>query len=417
MDFLERFRGKISKIGKHGNIGLECSKPIAVKRSFNGAEESFQLNESSMAVQKPVFNYPESDASSFPIDTTLLSQLEKEESKSPVVGNRRGVSASRKYQYMNYFAGNSFEKHPAKPMKGEVPTQSSNSFASKAAPLCGKETTPRPCVKVAQAMNAESGSSEAVPLQFANPSFSKEMHALIGARKPPIQRRRILIRGSEAVEELRKEKEGKLKVLTGSELAYAVPGVTRTNKSASVISAAKSADAKNSRVLKNAAYHYLASSKPSSNPNTHRNEDGGQNTSESFSSMVSAVSAPNSIKYRPYGLKDYREMKPKSYYTLGGLGANVGGKDWEERTERARRICEYSRNVQQLNKSLKTTARHPRHHPEYEAAAEIRKKMLSYAKNVPRPKLPRIAEVDEGLSDTGNPFLQQLGQMHNLIYS
>eukprot|EP00826_Nyctotherus_ovalis_P005378 TRINITY_DN11210_c0_g4_i1.p1 TRINITY_DN11210_c0_g4~~TRINITY_DN11210_c0_g4_i1.p1 ORF type:complete len:304 (-),score=24.39 TRINITY_DN11210_c0_g4_i1:54-965(-) len=287
MDFLERFRGRISKIGRHGNIGLECNKPAAVKRSFNGAEESFQLNESSVPVQKPALNYSESDSSSFPVDATLCTK--EEENKSPVVGNRRGVSASRKYQYMNYFAGNSFEKHPAKPTKGKIPIPSNGAFANKAIPLCGKETTPRPCMKVAQIMNAECSLSEAVPLQFANPSFSKEMHALIGAKKPPIQRRRILIRDSEAMAEFNKLREKRLKVLTGSELSYAVPAVTRTNKSASAINTSKSTEARNSRVLKNAAYHYLVSNKPSSNPNTHRNENGEQNTSDSFSPMYSAL--------------------------------------------------------------------------------------------------------------------------------
>jgi hypothetical protein len=38
------------------------------------------------------------------------------------------------------------------------------------------------------------------------------------------------------------------------------------------------------------------------------------------------------VDWKPYTVKDYRKIKPDTYYELGGLGAfNIGSEDWRRR--------------------------------------------------------------------------------------
>lgn len=397
MNFLERFKGKISKIGKHGNINFDCNKPVPV---IGHADQStkiiFHPDNSPTALPDSQFiqsNYPLSF-----IDSTLSDKSERKEDKTPTIRNTRGIPASRKQQHMSCSSSDPINSKP-------IPPAGTVSIWNKETPI-----EIRPYRKTTRTVDDEYNVNESI-----SPVFAKRSYPLITeAKKPPIL--------SQLVKDpnFHKLNEKKLKLLTGSELTYAVPNISRTNKSVPGISSTK--QPKESKVLKNAAYHYLSSSKPWSNPNTYRDEE-RQNTSQS--SNVSILSAPSSIKYRPYGIKDYREIKPKNYYTLGGLGPNLGGKEWQKRNERARRMQKYAKTIKEYNKDLKQTTTHSKPLPEHETALQMRQKMLEYAKHVPKPKLSQIMEVDEGSTDTRkesrtdvtNPFLHDFNYAPNLIYS
>lgn len=55
--------------------------------------------------------------------------------------------------------------------------------------------------------------------------------------------------------------------------------------------------------------------------------------------------------YKPYTIKDYKENINKYNKKLpSGLGPNIGGKEWEEKQEKKKKIKEYSDNIKTLNK-------------------------------------------------------------------
>jgi len=434
MNFLERFKGKTSKIGRQGNIDSDSDKRMSEKRSFDCADESTRKmlhpSKNPITMQKSGFDFSGSLLDPFPTEPTLLNQSEREEDKSS--SNIHGGSATGKQEYVDYLLGNSNKRNPVKAIrKQEQVLPGKMSSTNEANALWNRETIPKPYKEATKTINEPTDTKEGI-IQSGKPTLNKETYPLaMEARKPPIQRdARMQRRGAkdaEQVDNYSKLKDKKLEILTGSELDYNIPSIARTNKSVPAISTTKPYDTKNNRVLKNAAYHYLSSSKPWYNLNTHRNEQERQNTSQSDSSNVSMLSAPSSIKYRPYGLNEYKEIRPKKYYTLGGLGANLGGKDWEKSNEKARRMQEYARNVKELNKDLKVITNYTRQTPEREAALQMRQKMLDYARHIPKPKLQQINEVDEGLIDTlkdlnaregiNNPFLKGFNCDDNLIYS
>jgi len=431
MSFLERFKGKISKIGRQGNIDSDSNKRMPAKRSFDCADESTRKmlhpSKNPIAMQKSGFDFSDSLFDPFPTEPTPLNQSEREEDKS--ASNIHGGSAARKQEHVDYLLGNFNKRNPVKAIrKQEQVLPDKISSTNEANALLSKETTQKSYKKATKTINEPTDTKEGV-IQSSKPTLNKETYPLaMEDRKPPIQRgpriRRRRAKDAEQADNYNELKEKKLEILTGPELDYNIPSIARTNKSVPAINATKPYDTKNSRVLKNAAYHYLSSSKPWSDLNTHRNEQERQNTSQSDSSNVSILSAPSSIKYRPYGLK---EIGPKKYYTLGGLGPNLGGRDWEKGNEKAKRMQEYARNVKELNKDLKVIANYTRQIPEREAALKMRQKMLNYARHIPKPKLPQINEVDEGLIDTlkdlntreeiNNPFLKGFNCGDNLIYS
>ena len=109
------------------------------------------------------------------------------------------------------------------------------------------------------------------------------------------------------------------------------------------------------------------------------------------------------LKYKAYTYRDYMEMKPKNYYRLGGLGADIGGDEWEKRKLKLDKMSEYAKAVHVINKEYVTnSASRPvppgMHKPQdYQVAMQVRQKMYAYAKKVPKPKLQRSTEFDKTL--------------------
>ena len=104
-------------------------------------------------------------------------------------------------------------------------------------------------------------------------------------------------------------------------------------------------------------------------------------------SSVSSGASSRSYTYKPYTLKDYRDIKPQRYFALGGLGANIGSIEWQIRKTKLDRMHEFARSAHQLNRiRLSQTATrplpmHPKT-PEQEMATRMREKMEEYSQTV-----------------------------------
>lgn len=62
----------------------------------------------------------------------------------------------------------------------------------------------------------------------------------------------------------------------------------------------------------------------------------------------------NIVNYKPKTLKDYKEKfnsnDPQIKRDSGGLGANIGTKEWQEKLEKKNKMKEYSHNIKSMNK-------------------------------------------------------------------
>lgn len=78
-------------------------------------------------------------------------------------------------------------------------------------------------------------------------------------------------------------------------------------------------------------------------PNVNIKED--ENRSKSVNT--------SKINYKPYTLKDYKDLIPTmGRINKGGLGANIGGEDWEKRQDRIRKMKDFQIEVKQKNYGL-----------------------------------------------------------------
>ena len=59
----------------------------------------------------------------------------------------------------------------------------------------------------------------------------------------------------------------------------------------------------------------------------------------------------NRYEYKPYTLKDYKEIM--NVDTLGGLGANIGTEDWNKKKEKMDKMSEYAKNIFKKTKTAK----------------------------------------------------------------
>lgn len=128
-------------------------------------------------------------------------------------------------------------------------------------------------------------------------------------------------------------------------------------------------------------------------------------------------------EYKPYSLKDYKEIKPSKYYELGGLGANIGNEQWKSRHEKLEKMSQYARRANSYNRDLRQGKKCPppgtkRLAPEAKAVLERKERMKEYARNIPRPPkavtksqrtdVQEVVEEGEELSE-----LEKLERQHN----
>ena len=59
------------------------------------------------------------------------------------------------------------------------------------------------------------------------------------------------------------------------------------------------------------------------------------------------------MEFQPYTLKDYKELM-RNPVVMGGLGPNVGTKEWEEKKQKMKKMMNYSNNINKEHKGIKT---------------------------------------------------------------
>jgi uncharacterized iron-regulated protein len=56
----------------------------------------------------------------------------------------------------------------------------------------------------------------------------------------------------------------------------------------------------------------------------------------------------DSTKYKPYTVKDYKQLQSTvQSLKLGGLGANIGSEEWEKAKRKAAAAQEYAKSLRQ----------------------------------------------------------------------
>lgn len=80
--------------------------------------------------------------------------------------------------------------------------------------------------------------------------------------------------------------------------------------------------------------------------------------------------------------------KPKVYYELGGLGANIGTQEWAKKKEMQDKRAKYAHTIQKVN----TKIIKPMHVLEPIKPYTLKDKALDFAKSVPRPQKKKIEE-------------------------
>ena len=88
----------------------------------------------------------------------------------------------------------------------------------------------------------------------------------------------------------------------------------------------------------------------------------------------------NRFEYKPYTLKDYKEIM--NVDTLGGLGANIGTEEWEKKKEKMDKMNDYAKNIFKKSKGMKNKINKKKKKNEQ---ISTRKRASEYSKLI-RPK-------------------------------
>ena len=83
------------------------------------------------------------------------------------------------------------------------------------------------------------------------------------------------------------------------------------------------------------------------------NQSNISNISSSRLNSAYSRSRISAIEYKPYTLKEYKELE-KVGVVLGGLGPNIGTKEWEEKKKKMQKMEEYSKKVSSMKKRTKS---------------------------------------------------------------
>ena len=184
---------------------------------------------------------------------------------------------------------------------------------------------------------------------------------------------------------------------------------------------AKHSGINNSNILKRAAYQCISPLNKSKDIISC--DDNEKHKSNILDTRSNSLKSIYPYKYKAYNLNDYTKIKPDKYFILGGLGPNLGGKDWQEKTNKIRKAINYSELVKKYNKNLKlSTDEKIKQLPEYIEALKMKEKIVEYSKRVPRPKItePEEYSYDKPKNDKNerliNPFLYQFQTMDNNMH-
>jgi len=99
-------------------------------------------------------------------------------------------------------------------------------------------------------------------------------------------------------------------------------------------------------------------------------------------------------KYKKYNIKDYNSLQQNiKGQKMGGLGANIGGEQWEMAKRKKEIQLQYANNLKSIQAAqplAKANTRSSRFGVDKDKTA--RERALEFAKNVPKPKITRNRE-------------------------
>ena len=371
MSFIERVKGKASKVNKHGIIGEAQIKAVPVRKPFAANLQDSPPSDQTKSKQSRDFSGPESSdgEKDDPISAQLQRELKKIElsAKIPIKkSSKLGEDTKGRYA-----------------QKGEVHKKEYILSGSKDQ----QELHINPKYDSVLADHLPSGSKHSL----AQIDKSVAMKAVLQLQKPtfnpyqqPAPKRRPEKAQSDDFD----------------------PHANLKNAAYQYLSPAQHLLSHNSQASLGQHYKSIPSKKSSdSNVSHSRNPPNEIQVLPGMGARSTSLSEITPNKYRVYTLRDHEETKGQKYYMLGGLGADIGGKEWETRKEKLDRMSEFAKAVNLANRYtlLNNTSRPvlPGKHrlPEFEQAIQKKQKMLEYAKRVPKPKLAKIPEIEEGLQE------------------
>lgn len=147
------------------------------------------------------------------------------------------------------------------------------------------------------------------------------------------------------------------------------------------------------------------------------NTNFNQNVSDSRSKSVNS----KLIAYKPYTLNEYKNIADSfKRINQGGLGANIGGEDWQKKYEKNQKIKDYNNEIMQKHKSLKFEYRNPTLEKEKEVKKKIdesvRAKAVDYCKKLPKNK-GNTSNINESNNlETNNLSTQQMVNKDNFSF-
>jgi hypothetical protein len=95
-------------------------------------------------------------------------------------------------------------------------------------------------------------------------------------------------------------------------------------------------------------------------------------------------------EFKPYTIKDYNSIKPKTYYQLGGLGpSNVGSDDWILKKQLKDKRIKYGLNVYYIN-ATKLPLLPVNLKKNLEKEENVRDRALKFASAIPKPPLRNV---------------------------
>jgi len=104
----------------------------------------------------------------------------------------------------------------------------------------------------------------------------------------------------------------------------------------------------------------------------------------------------NRTAYKPYSLRDYKDVKSRAAVQLGGLGPNTNTSEWQKEKEKRNKMAEFSQNVKMFNSRRLIGGTDTGFKPKDEKERSRRDVALEFARNIPKPvRVKRFAEEEE----------------------
>jgi len=104
--------------------------------------------------------------------------------------------------------------------------------------------------------------------------------------------------------------------------------------------------------------------------------------------------------YKPYSLKDYKDIKSRAAVQLGGLGPNTNTSEWQKEKEKRNKMAEFSQNVKLFNSRRFIGGTETSFNKQREEKEKSRRDVaLEFARNIPKPVRVKRFNDDEEIEE------------------